>query len=827
MDLVIEQELTVETVRRTVIIARGGRRTAVELQAALTRSPDASVLGLAMVFRDVTLIARAEADSMRLAAIVESSNDAIIGQTLDGRITSWNAAAQRMFGYGEKDALGQPVQMLIPPGREAEEAKMLLELATGRPHPPFDTVRLTRGGGRLDVSVMISPVRDGHGHLVAASSIARDVSLQRRAEAALRASDERLRFTLEAAQIGDWDLDLVNGTARHSLRHDQCFGYDQLQSEWTFDKFSEHVHTEDRAEVTRSFRVAVTELSGWRIQCRVLWPDKSIHWISAHGRVMSEGDQASHMLGIVSDITEQRQAEEARLKTLELEAENRQMHEASRIKSQFLANMSHELRTPLNAVIGFADLLHSGAVSPESPKHQEFLGHIGASGRHLLQLINDVLDLAKVESGKFDFFPEPIDVTALLKEVNDVLHTEVQRKGVQIGTRVDPRLAGLTLDPARLKQVLYNYLSNAIKFSHRDGFIDMRVLAKGPDHVRIEVEDRGVGISTADQQRLFSEFQQLDSGYGKRHEGTGLGLALTRRLVEAQGGSVGVRSTAGVGSVFHVVLPQVHRSDAQRAEAASTGVPVALHERLLVIEDDERDRDRLVTVFCEAGFEVDAALDRIQALQRARDTYYSALTLDLGLTGQGGLDLLGNIRSHGASRASPVIAVTVPVGSDSAAAAFAVANVLSKPLQGDEVREAMSRFGLPKGGRAQVMVIDDDPAALELMQSVLESMGIDAVCFRDGRVALQRIDTHSPDAIILDLMMPEFDGFQILAELQQSADWRDVPVFIWTSMMLTDEEYARLSQSAQAVLSKGGGAMDDMMSSILRWRRPLPAAQVQ
>jgi PAS domain S-box-containing protein len=819
VDVVIEQGTSVETVHRVVAISRDGRRTEVDVQAALTREDDGTIIGLAMVVRDMTQQARAEAESIRLASIVESSNDAIIGKTLDGRITSWNAAAQRMFGYSEEQAIGQHIQMLIPPELKGDEMRILGELSRGHPIPPFVAERLTCTGERLDVSITISPIRDGSGRLIGASKIARDVSEQRRAEAALRASEERLRFTLESAHIGDWDLDLATGKVRHSLRHDRCFGYTELQAEWSFDKFIEHVHPDDCAEVGQTFHVAVTEFRDWRVQCRVIWPDNSVHWISAHGSVQRSGDKATRMLGIVSEITEQRQAENARLKAQRLEAENRQIQEANRLKSQFLANMSHELRTPLNAVIGFADLLHSGFVKPDSPKHQEFLGHIGTSGRHLLQLINDVLDLSKVESGKFDFLPEPIDLPVLLKEVKDILHTAIQRKDISIVTDVDPDLADLKLDPARLKQVLYNYLSNAIKFSTAGGRIHVRVSAQGPDHFRIEVEDPGIGISPADLTRLFTEFQQLDSGYSKQHQGTGLGLALTRRLVEAQGGSVGVRSTLGRGSVFHVVLNRIHGFDTLRSDTAIEDARATEARRVLMIEHHQRDQSRLVAAFSEAGFRVDAAFDGPYALRQARDTAYAALTLDLQLPEQRGLELLGSIRSHGASHASPVIGIAMP-GELELAATFAIANVLCKPIRSDEILAAMTRFRRPEVGRANVIVIDDDQTALDLMRATLKSIGIDAVCFNDGRVAIDEIDRHRPDAIILDLMMPEFDGFQVLDALQRLPAWRDVPVFIWTSMLLTDEEYASLARSARAILIKGGGSMEDMLECVRRWRLP-------
>ena len=348
-------------------------------------------------------------------------------------------------------------------------------------------------------------------------------------------------------------------------------------------------------------------LRDWRVQCRVVWPDTSVHWISAHGSVQRQGTKATRMLGIVSEITEQRQAENARLTAQRLEAENRQIQEASRLKSQFLANMSHELRTPLNAVIGFADLLHAGLVKPDSPKHQEFLGLIGTSGRHLLQLINDVLDLSKVESGKFDFFPEAVDLPTVLKEVQDILHTASLHKNIVLVlvlvlvTEIDPAVTGLRFDPSRLKQVLYNSLSNAIKFTAAHGRVTVRAFAQGPDHFGLEVEATGIGIAPADLPRLFTKFQQLDAGYSKQHHGTGLGLALTRRLVQAQGGSVSVRSMLGVGSVFYLVLNRVHGADAGRAESQTDAITAT--DRVLVIEDDLHHQVRLVAAVAQAGFE--------------------------------------------------------------------------------------------------------------------------------------------------------------------------------------------------------------------------------
>ncbi|HZF79733.1 MAG TPA: PAS domain S-box protein, partial [Rubrivivax sp.] len=608
-----------------------------------------------------------------------------------------------LFGYSADEAIGQTVEMLIPPDRAAEEMRILAQLAGGIAVPPLDTVRRAKSGELREVSVSISPIRDSRGRVVGASKIARDMGQQRRAERALRESEERLRFTLETSQIGSWDLDLASGKISRSRRHDQCFGYSNLQPEWNTDIFLDHVHPEDRARVQRRFKATVTQHSDWSEQYRVIWPDGSVHWLAGHGSIRIEDGRPKRMLGTVSDITAHKQAEEARLMTQQLQAENQQIQEANRLKSRFLANMSHELRTPLNAIIGFADLLHRGVVPAESDKHREYLGHIGSSGRHLLQLINDVLDLAKVEAGKLEFFPEPVLLAKTLQEVQDVLQPQLQRKQLQFVAEIDPALGPLVLDPARLKQALFNYISNAIKFTPEGGRITVRAQAEQPRHVRIEVADTGIGIAAADLPRLFTEFQQLDAGYGKHHQGTGLGLSLVRRLVQAQGGSVGVRSELGVGSVFSLVLPC--SPDAGAAQ-----------ERMLVVEPDLRLQAQVMQGLSAAGYAVDAAADAAQALGHSQGHAYVGLTLNLCLHDRPGLALLEAIRSAGHNSEAPVLAISLAAAVEPSAAAetpqvatFPVADVLSKPLDTGQLVHALAR--LRAGGRAaaRVMVVDDDP----------------------------------------------------------------------------------------------------------------------
>ncbi len=529
-------------------------------------------------------------------------------------------------------------------------------------------------------------------------------------------------------------------------------------------------------------------------------------------------ENAIERLALTRALLGQRQlAEASRIRALELESQNRQMLEAGRLKSQFMAGMSHELRTPLSAIIGFADLIQAGAVTPDSPKYPVFMGHILSSGRHLLRLINDMLDLSKVEAGKLVFFPEPLSLPVLVGEVSEIMHTEVQHKRQTLLLDIEPALCDLHLDPMRLRQVLYNFLSNAIKFTPAGGHITVRARAQGARHFRLEVEDTGIGMAADDLPGLFSDYRQLDAGHARRHQGTGLGLALTRRLVEAQTGSVGARSTPGVGSVFHLLLNRQHGTDARGRDEAQARSVAPADQHVLVVHDSQpapgtptspgAPPPALARVLLAQGYRVDVSTSGDGAVHRAGERAYDALALHLEPPAQCGLGVLQRIRSGGLSRSTPVMAMSMET-QPGAAVAFAVADVLCKPLSRAAVAAALAPFRNPGTLPTNVLVIDDDPAVLAWLHSTLAGLGIAAVCVQDGRAALRDIDQHRPDAILLDLMMPGHDGFAVLDALRQLPAWCHTPVFICTSLVLSDAEYACLTRSARVIHDQGGGRLD-------------------
>lgn len=384
--------------------------------------------------------------------------------------------------------------------------------------------------------------------------------------------------------------------------------------------------------------------------------------------------------GVSFALESMRLEEQLRRKNRELEAQNQRVREANRMKSEFLASMSHELRSPLNGIIGFTELLYDGKLGPVSAEHREFLGDILSSGRHLLQLINDVLDLAKVESGRLELRPEPVALDKLVHEVTEILGVVASDKHLRLGTEVAADLGEVLVDPSKLKQVLYNYLSNALKFTPPEGRVMVRVKPEGPNHFRLEVEDTGIGIRAEDIRRLFVEFQRPDSRAASKDQGSGLGLALTKRLVEAQGGRVGVQSTPGQGSVFHAILP--------RAVQAGKLTPA-----ILVVDNERLERASIGRILRRAGYSVETAATGAEALAKCQARAFAAITLDLFLPDASGWELLHNIGTLSRNCRTPVIVVSM-VREKGAASSFPVHDFLTKPVAPEDLLASLHRAGV-------------------------------------------------------------------------------------------------------------------------------------
>jgi signal transduction histidine kinase/DNA-binding response OmpR family regulator len=519
----------------------------------------------------------------------------------------------------------------------------------------------------------------------------------------------------------------------------------------------------------------------------------------------------------IRDVSEQRALEDQLMrKNDELEQQYSRILEASRLKSEFLANMSHELRTPLNAIIGFSEILHDGKAGELPPQQKEFTGDILNSARHLLQLINDVLDLAKVEAGKMEFLPQPFQLPRLVIEVCDVVRTLMARKRLRLSIDIAPALTEVVLDGGKLKQVLYNYLSNAIKFTPDGGAVAVRAVPEGPERFRLEVEDTGIGIRAEDQPRLFVEFQQLDEGLAKKHGGTGLGLALTRRIVEAQGGRVGVDSQPGKGSTFFATLPR--RAEGALALPTAPRRPhVADAPLVLVIEDDPRDRQQIEAALVANGYAVETASDGRRAVELCREHGYVAITLDLLLPDTSGWDVLKAIRAQGPNVHTPVVVVSI-VADRAGAAAFAVQDYLVKPLGAGDISRALRRSGIEPAASRTVLVVDPDPRSAAELRARLEEDGYRTLHAATPAEALRLLES-GPDAAVVDLQM-EGGSLGLLSRMRRATDRRRLPIIVSVPRQLQRKELEELQRDSLAVVSKGYSAGEAVVRELQQLLSP-------
>lgn len=493
---------------------------------------------------------------------------------------------------------------------------------------------------------------------------------------------------------------------------------------------------------------------------------------------------------------------------------------ATEVKSQFLANMSHELRTPMNAILGYSEMLIEDAedLGPELSGEEVVpdLRKIRSAGQHLLALINDILDLSKVEAGKIELYLEEFNVREMLEEIGATLQPliEKQQNGLEIRVAKDVHI--MYGDVTRTRQILYNLLSNAAKFTE-GGTISVRV-RRGADGIVFEVSDTGIGMNDEQRGRLFTPFMQADASTTRKFGGTGLGLALCKEFAELLGGSVDVQSTPGKGSTFTVRLPdRVRRSSipsspgkAQRTPGGGIRRPGRGH--VLVIDDDPAARELLARALTKDGFAVGMAATGPEGLEAAERHKPDVVVLDVLLPEQDGWDVLRVLKQHPVLEDVPVVLVTM-VEDRSKGLALGATEYLTKPVDAKRLQEVLARLC---AGPAEVLVVDDDPAVRDMLQRTLEREGHRVQLAEDGAEALECLQGPLPSLVVLDLMMPNVDGFQVLAAVRESERLREVPVVVFTAMELAEAERQQLDAGAVRVIQKGGVGRDELLAEVGR-----------
>jgi signal transduction histidine kinase/CheY-like chemotaxis protein len=485
----------------------------------------------------------------------------------------------------------------------------------------------------------------------------------------------------------------------------------------------------------------------------------------------------------------------------------RQLQMASEHKSAFLASMSHELRTPLNAIIGYSEMLHETAQDEGQDEFLPDLAKIRDAGRHLLRLINDILDLSKIEAGKMDLYLEEVDLAGLVEEVRSIVEPLAAANANRLEIVCPAALGAFYTDRTKLKQSLLNLLSNAGKFTH-EGRITLEVRS-APSEVSFIVSDTGIGMTEEQQGRLFRAFSQADVSTTREYGGTGLGLAITKHFCELLGGRIAVESTPGRGSTFTITLP-----DRSRAAAAVAATPVgAEHAALvMVVDDDPNARDLLAATVRREGYRVIEATDGESALALAREWHPDVITLDVLMPRMDGWAVLTALKSDPELAEIPVVIVTV-LADRSIAVSLGAAEFLTKPVDRARLAATIRQHVY---GSGVVLVVDDEPESRRIARRHLDKLGWEVAEAQDGADALSWLSQNPrPAMILLDLVMPGMNGFAFLEEIAKHAQWRDVPIVILTAMPLGAAERELLAGRTREVIAKGADDLAQVLRRIL------------
>jgi signal transduction histidine kinase/CheY-like chemotaxis protein len=545
-----------------------------------------------------------------------------------------------------------------------------------------------------------------------------------------------------------------------------------------------------------------------------------------NARKLQAGHHGELLVLAMEDVTERRHAEEEVAKAKET-AET-----ANRTKSLFLANMSHELRTPLNAILGYSEMLQEEAV--ERNLAGEFgtdLEKINGAGKHLLTLINDILDLSKIEAGKMDLYLESFDLTEMIDDVASTIRPMVEKNANTLYIQRAPDLGAMHADQIKVRQALFNLLSNAVKFTH-EGNITLEAARQnmdGSEWIVFRVTDTGIGLSSEQIVKLFQDFTQADASTTRKFGGTGLGLVLTRSFCQMMGGDVTAHSVSGTGSIFTIKLPAVVSEPKSEGAAEAVGAEAVIVSRqegvaegaetllptgscVLVIDDDPTQRDLIQRFLSKEGFCVRTAGGGDAGLRLARQLRPAAITLDVMMPGMDGWSVLLALKADPDLRDIPVIMLTM-VDDPERGFALGAAEFATKPVDRARLSQILKKYTCPCPP-CPVLLVEDDQKTREVTRTILEKEGWKVREAENGRVALESMERERPRLIVLDLMMPEMDGFEFVARVRKKLEWRSIPIVVLTAYDLTTKERRRLNGYVETILRKGGDSREALLHQL-------------
>ena len=823
-------------------------------------------------------------------AIFNSANFSSIATDAEGVIQIFNVGAERMLGYEAAEvtnrvtpadisdpeevvararALSAEAGVTIAPGFEA-----LVFKASRGIEDIYELTYIRKDGSRFPAVVSVTALRDANEVIIGYLLIGTDNTARKAAEAALLKSGALQSAIFNSANFSSIATDAQGVIQIFNAGAERMLGYTALDvmNKVTPADISDPVELIARAEAL-SAELGTTITPGF--EALVFKASRGIEDIYELSYIRKDGsrfpavvsvtalrDEAENIIGyllIGTDNTARKQVEEERTKLDQqlraqhaelqttqqaLQQKNVELEDASRMKSEFLANMSHELRTPLNAIIGFSEVLGDGLLGDMTEKQRRFIGDIFKSGKHLLSLINDILDLSKVEAGKMLLDLDPVEMEALLGNSLSIVKGQAALRHITLDMQLVKPLGSVDVDGRKVKQIVYNLLSNAVKFSAENGAVVLRADVVARDDVgvlagdwaqrtfplaesefstflRLSVSDEGMGMSPESLQHLFKPFSQVDSGLSRQFEGTGLGLAMVKLLADLHGGSVAVESAVGKGSRFTVWIPMRVASDAENTAhpplTLSPGEATPGTKRTaLVVETNPRSAE-LIRLQLEAeNFVVVHAQTASEAMAIAEREPLALITLDILMRDVDGWGFLEDLKRIPAVAAVPVIIVSI-LPDRARGLALGAAAVMQSPVSRQELFDTLVALGLaPKSGNGmiRVLVVDDDPKAVELIAVRIRGMASEVYRAYNGREAIEIATREIPDLIVLDLMMPQMDGFEVVETLNANAATAAIPVVIVTAADATAKERQRLQGVVRAVIGKAGFDSQRFMSEV-------------
>jgi len=748
----------------------------------------------------------------RFRAVVEDQTDLICRFKPDGLLTFVNEAFCRFHGKRGDELLGTNFFQTLTEEDAAVPLSYINSLPPDQPVVSFDHRLHSPDNQIVWHQYRVRRLFEKKGDTREFQAVIQDITQQKQSEQDLRASEKKYRSLVHNIPDVVWTADASRDLAYISGNVVKVLGY-HAEELLGGQLWLNRIHPEDAARVEQAYQKLFSAGEQFDVEYRVC--QKHGEWIWLHNRALATRPRAGVLCadGIFKDVTQRRQSEAAIQQTKDA------AEAANRAKSQFLANMSHELRTPLNAIIGFSEMLADKTFGDLNDRQLKYSNNILNSGRHLLQLINDILDLAKVEAGRVELMRNSFSVAKALAEVQTIVKTLAGKKHIHLESAVAENLPELFADEAKFKQVMYNLLSNAIKFTPDGGKVSVAASIQSEDgggsFLQIAVTDTGIGIKLNDQERVFKEFEQVDSSYGRQQQGTGLGLALTKRLVEMHGGKIRVESEGveGKGSTFTFSIP-IPKKETEPTQL--TDKPDARDDTIrplvLVVTNDDSHQQLVAKYLTNAGYDVTIVSETaaMVAAIKIRRPYAVVIDRKMGGGGQSAeqskSDFSDTLIQHKCHSRIPAGIPQVIFSADGHGALTfsllgkvgAVSARVSSRIA-DAIRQSDKTIGKEL---KTILIIDDEPSILELLTKTLLQKGFRVLRASEGRTGVEFATKYLPEAIILDFSLPGFSGTQIVEQLRANPRTKNIPILINTGTVLNEEERQRLAGHVQSITSK-------------------------